>query len=93
VDQCAVIEECVPAGFWLDREAFEASMKGNEGFEHFTCKPDKLVLYPRSANCAFTYKLIASREFAGTHAGTEVYAMYSPGTRGASQAILLEVRK
>jgi uncharacterized protein YfaS (alpha-2-macroglobulin family) len=93
VESCVVIEERIPAGFKLDVEAFEAGMKGNPGFDYFTRGPEKVVLYPRSANCAFTYSLIASREFSGTHAGTEVYAMYDPGTSGLAQPVSLEVRK
>ncbi len=93
VENCVVIEERIPAGFKLDVEAFEASMKGNPGFDYFTRGPEKIVLYPRSATCAFTYSLIASRAFSGTHAGTEVYAMYDPGTSGLALPVSLEVRK
>ncbi|MBN2151966.1 MAG: hypothetical protein JW839_10995 [Candidatus Lokiarchaeota archaeon] len=93
IDQCAVIEERIPAGFKLDVEAFDASMKDNPGFDYYTRGPEKLVLYPRSAGCAFTYSLIASRAFSGTHAGTEVYAMYSPDARGLAPPVSLDVRK
>ncbi len=93
VGQCVVIEERIPAGFKLDVEAFEAGLKATPSMDHFTCSPEKIVLYPRSANCAFTYSLIASREFSGTHAGTEVYAMYNPDTRGLAPPVSLEVRK
>ncbi|MEX2683282.1 MAG: alpha-2-macroglobulin family protein [Candidatus Sigynarchaeota archaeon] len=93
IDQCAVIEERIPAGFGLDVEAFDASMQGNLSFDYFSRSAEKIVLYPRSASCSFDYSLIASRAFSGTHAGTEVYAMYNPEARGRASPVLLEVIK